>query len=228
MPAKPSPVDSECDSVEEIHEHLLKLDNSRGKVWDFSRSQAAIVLCVASTNHQAPLVFVDCILCSSVVASPAWEPTKLRIEHDTESTSDLILTDSNVLRIACKSIRLDVESRSNLWFCGPTSLHTYFDLLARIRQTWEPKASKSFAALCLYLDGYSDALSDNSQEWSQSELSLVTFQDWLKAKFGYSNSSGGWRHIIAKEFPDDEKAYEQFYRLLDEFCRDYRLPPNQT
>lgn len=222
MRINPSLLDSQHDSLDAIQSRLSDLDGSRAKLWDYVRSRAAVVVCVAPVNQDCN-VFLDCISCTTILAEPAWQPTRLRIQSEIASNAGMILTDGDMLRIACSSVRLSTEATTVEWFCGPSALHSYFDLLERFRNAGSVKATTSFTSLCNYLNGYDDALRDNGLGWNVSLPSLFEFELWLKLRFGYLHYAGGWRNVIQAEFPNDQTAYAQFFLLLDEFRREYAM-----
>ena len=220
MSSKPSVLDSDCGSMELIQRHLTALDGSRGKFVTYKPSHAAVVLWIASVHVHVPSVYLDCMICSAMVIRPCWEPTGLRIEPAPGTTSGLILTDAQMLRLECKSIRLVETELSQLWYATPAYFN-FFDLLNDYRSSSKLRCPSSFAALCLYLQAYNSALMNQGNRLRTSGPSIDAFRVWLKTKLGYIKLSCGWQYVITEKFSDDLVAYEQFFRLVDEFLSGY-------
>ena len=220
MSSKPLLLDSDCGSKDLIQLHLTALDGSRGKFFKYMPSHAAVVLWIASVHDHVKSVYLDCMMCTSMMLPPNWEPTSLKIEQASDTTSSLILRDAQVLRLECKSIRLVETDLSQLWYATP-AFFTFFDLLNDYRHSSKLHCPPSFAALCLYLEAYNAALLNQGYHLRTSGPSVDAFRVWLKTKLGYIKLSCGWQYVIAQEYSDDLMAYEQFFRLVDEFLSGY-------
>lgn len=81
---------------------------------------------------------------------------------------------------------------------------------------------KSIKCLRSFLVGYEAGVGfQASPDLNQSKLTgaedMRSFNDWVAKRLGYSNSTSGWCNMILSRADSEERAFEMFFRLLDEF-----------
>jgi phosphoribosylanthranilate isomerase len=102
-----------------------------------------------------------------------------------------------------------------------------YALLAAIQSRPAWYLSKlSITLLRTFLDGFDWALklNDLKFDWknfrpNKESGSSISFQDWIAEKFlGFTSTSMGWNNIILEQTDkDEEKAFDLFFALLEEF-----------
>ncbi|GIP43636.1 hypothetical protein J45TS6_20950 [Paenibacillus sp. J45TS6] len=45
----------------------------------------------------------------------------------------------------------------------------------------------------------------------------MVFHEFVKVKLGYSESTSGWYNMIFEKNDDEEKSFDVFFQLYDEF-----------
>jgi len=75
---------------------------------------------------------------------------------------------------------------------------------------------KSLKRLRSFLVGYECGAATTARELTD-HLHFHEFHDWIAKRLGYTSSSSGWCNMILEKSGSDEKAYEMFFELLDEF-----------
>jgi hypothetical protein len=81
---------------------------------------------------------------------------------------------------------------------------------------------KSIKRLRSFLVGYEagvgfQAGSDVNQRKLIGAEDIRSFNDWVAKRLGYGNSTSGWCNMILSRTDSDEKAFDMFFQLLDEF-----------
>lgn len=93
----------------------------------------------------------------------------------------------------------------------------FYELLDYIRQRPAMYLSeKSITLLYGFLAGY------NFDKWIETVKNtnppFGEFNNWVAMKLGFYESTSGWRRMLLKvENGDEEKAFDRFFVLLDEF-----------
>lgn len=81
---------------------------------------------------------------------------------------------------------------------------------------------KSIKRLRSFLVGYDAGVGfqagpDLTQRKLVGAEEMRLFNDWVAKRLGYSNSTRGWCEMIAARVGSDEKAFDVFFELLDQF-----------
>lgn len=77
---------------------------------------------------------------------------------------------------------------------------------------------KSLTRLQMFFYGYCFALDRQDIEFNQRKFKKSGFHDWIAKKLGWSESTSGWLNMILNEVNgDEERAFDLFYLLLEEF-----------
>lgn len=103
--------------------------------------------------------------------------------------------------------------------------YSIFELLDRIKK--RPAifldGDPSLKRLRSFLVGYECALG-RLQLTLAGHAIFYLFNDWVAAHLDFGNSTSGWCNmILAKCGNDDAKAYQFFFDLLDQFCKEKGL-----
>ena len=81
---------------------------------------------------------------------------------------------------------------------------------------------KSISVLYNHLGGFSSAmrrLGISDKEEELLPLPVYYFHDFVANHYGWIGSTAGWRNIILQENAfDEEKCFDIFYELYDDFC----------
>jgi len=75
---------------------------------------------------------------------------------------------------------------------------------------------KSLKRVRSFLVGYQVGAATTARELTDREH-FHRFDEWVASRLGYTGSSRGWCDMILGRAGSDEKAYEMFFELLDEF-----------
>ena len=75
--------------------------------------------------------------------------------------------------------------------------------------------AKSLKHLCSFLVGYECGRADASEKMDGQRY--IQFNAWLAKRLAYEGTAMSWRTVILKKAGTDERAYEMFFALLDEF-----------
>ena len=67
-----------------------------------------------------------------------------------------------------------------------------------------------------FLVGYEVGMLSRDRELTDREQ-FHQFNDWVAKRLGYTSSTSGWCNMILEKAGGDEKAYEMFFELLEEF-----------
>lgn len=67
-----------------------------------------------------------------------------------------------------------------------------------------------------FMVGYETGAATTARELTDQEQFRL-FNHWVASRLGYSSTSRGWCNMILERAGSDEKAYEMFFDLLDEF-----------
>ena len=98
-------------------------------------------------------------------------------------------------------------------------VRTVFELLDVIRQ--KPGlfiGEQSISQLWGFLNGFQHALRAVENPFDPSDPPFHEFHDWIAARYGFEESTSGWRSMLLKTLLGDETAaFERFFLELDEF-----------
>jgi phosphoribosylanthranilate isomerase len=98
----------------------------------------------------------------------------------------------------------------------PSDVYEFFEKLKERPAMYV--GAKSLTRLQMFFYGYCYALSLQDIEFPQKQFAAYSFHDWIAKKFGWNESTSGWLNMILKEVnDDDEKAFDLFFALLEEF-----------
>ena len=75
---------------------------------------------------------------------------------------------------------------------------------------------KSLKRVRSYLVGYQVGSTSTANE-PTDEVEFHHFHDWVAKRLGFGESTSGWCNMILERAGSDEKAYDMFFKLLDEF-----------
>jgi hypothetical protein len=75
--------------------------------------------------------------------------------------------------------------------------------------------AKSLKHVCSFLIGYQCGRAGTSEKIEDRQF--IQFHDWLSKRLGFEGTAMSWHTVILKKAGSDEKAYEMFFELLDEF-----------
>ena len=75
--------------------------------------------------------------------------------------------------------------------------------------------AKSLKHICSFLVGYQCGRADASEKIEDQRY--LQFHAWLAKRLGYEGTAMSWHTVILKKTGNDERAYELFFALLDEF-----------
>lgn len=67
-----------------------------------------------------------------------------------------------------------------------------------------------------FMVGYQVGAASTAKEL-KDQAQFHQFHDWVAKRLEYSSSTSGWCNMILERAGSDEKAYEVFFELLDEF-----------
>jgi phosphoribosylanthranilate isomerase len=78
---------------------------------------------------------------------------------------------------------------------------------------------KSLSKLWVFLEGFSTALYLSNANFDKGKYDTEEFREWMgeKVGYGYPNSIDCMTHILRKLNNDEEKAFDLFFALLEEF-----------
>ena len=74
---------------------------------------------------------------------------------------------------------------------------------------------KSLKHVCSFLVGYQCGRADASEKMDDQQY--IRFHAWLAKRLAYEGTAKSWHTVILKKAGSDEKAYQMFFELLDEF-----------
>jgi hypothetical protein len=100
-----------------------------------------------------------------------------------------------------------------------------FDLFARVRN--KPAlfvGEKSLIRIRAFVDGYIVGAAE-CKRLPQGLDTFHDFHDWIAKKFNFTAPTSGWCNMILDRTESDAQAFDRFYELLDEFCRERGIPP---
>jgi hypothetical protein len=69
-----------------------------------------------------------------------------------------------------------------------------------------------------FMVGYEVGSASTPREFTDRDQ-FHQFDDWVARRLRYAESASGWCNMILGKAGSDEKAYEMFFQLLDEFKR---------
>ena len=101
---------------------------------------------------------------------------------------------------------------------SPPTPRGFYACLDRIREN--PAlylGDKLFCALGPWIWGYNSGRRDAGLEMSDEEIEFRGFHEFVRKKYGLAPTSHGWQSRIRYMFVSDENAFDEFFRLLDEF-----------
>ena len=81
----------------------------------------------------------------------------------------------------------------------------------------------SLTRLHVFLAGYQCGLARGGKTL-RGEEQFHLFHNWVAARLGFSSSTSGWCRMIQSKSENDEKAFESFYELLEQFCQEQGIP----
>ena len=92
------------------------------------------------------------------------------------------------------------------------------ELLALIRHRpgFYIDGDKSIKRLRSFLVGHEIGSATTARELTD-QLNFHEFNDWVAKRLGYRSSVPGWCNMVLEKAGSDEKAYEMFFELLEEF-----------
>ncbi len=93
-----------------------------------------------------------------------------------------------------------------------------YEFLARINE--RPGlylGEKSITALRGFFDGYITAYLENDLIIDWGKPSFRGFNDWVADYFHYKESTAGWKNILLWKLGNEEKAFDQFFLLLEKY-----------
>lgn len=115
-------------------------------------------------------------------------------------------------------------------------MNEFNDLLRQIHKKPGLYLGKpSISSLFMFLNGYEFARRQLGIEPSAEESNLRDFQIWVQDKFEIK-ANQSWDQIILFHCMDEREAFEEFFGLLADFCRQVRTEsavnwldmPNET
>jgi hypothetical protein len=79
----------------------------------------------------------------------------------------------------------------------------------------------SLTALRGFIDGFRYALSSVSNPFEVEDPPFTKgFDDWIAARFGFRESTSGWKNMLLSSLDAEAAAFERFFIELDEYRRD--------
>jgi hypothetical protein len=111
------------------------------------------------------------------------------------------------------------------WFNGlgaETSfeVRTVYELLDVVRQkSGLFIGDPSLSALSGFLDGFRRALTAVGNSFDEEEPPFLEFNDWVAVRYGFHQSTAGWKNMLVQSLGDEAMAHERFFTELDEFRR---------
>lgn len=100
------------------------------------------------------------------------------------------------------------------------SFNKFYDFLSAIRQRPEMfLGKKSLSRLQIYLFGFINALYFSKSDYNIGKYDSEEFRMWMSKRvgYGYPNSFDCMYHILRKFDNDEEKSFDYFFALLEEF-----------
>ena len=92
-----------------------------------------------------------------------------------------------------------------------------FDAIKR-RPGFYIDGDKSLKRVRSFLVGYEGGSCSTSRELTDREK-FHQLHDWVAKRLGYVESTSGWCNMITSRAGSDERGFEMFFELLDEFRR---------
>lgn len=209
-------------AVSRTQEQLNALRGGHAKIWHFRYSYSTLVVRVAMPHWSSRRAYLDCVACSRLSFVPSWEPVNLVItERPDVPNAPLLVVDGDRFQVECQSVQVQEldDDQGRCPFPPTAGLGASGELVDRIREAWsgvfltEPK----FGSLRNFLRGYETAVSDHRLAWTDDLLSLVEFQNWVKARLGCENLSLNWERAIVNTYQDNDEAYRRFFELWAEY-----------
>ena len=89
----------------------------------------------------------------------------------------------------------------------------FFVLLDRLRDMPEGLIGiRSLRRMACFMEGWCYAHKNENVN-----RRLWDFNKWIHEKFGFKNSSAWWPDILSFFYGEEQKGFEEFWRLYDEF-----------
>lgn len=100
-------------------------------------------------------------------------------------------------------------------------VRTIYDLLDVVRQ--KPGifiGESSLTALRGFIDGFRSALESIGSPLEPEEPTFTKgFDDWIAARYGYRESTSGWKKMLLTSAGEEHAAFERFFVELDAYRR---------